>query len=180
MQLERRAETLFLGIRERSSYEGATVFRPLLEWTKAQLLAYCEANRVPYGIDETNLSPKYRRNAVRAAMARWPSAQKDELWERVARFNAANAPAARRALMLAARFEATRSAALLLGQGEAEAFHAAFEWFRLRGVRFGRAKYEAFAALLRKNDPRKLLRVKEGLALRVQKGRVLLVRTRKK
>lgn len=40
-------------------------FRPLLPFTKNQILKYCEENAVPFRVDESNLESKYARNFFR-------------------------------------------------------------------------------------------------------------------
>lgn len=41
------------------------LFRPILSYTKLEVLQYCEENSVPYRIDESNLESKYARNFLR-------------------------------------------------------------------------------------------------------------------
>lgn len=41
------------------------IFRPLLEFDKRQILAYCDKKSIPYRVDESNSDPKYSRNFVR-------------------------------------------------------------------------------------------------------------------
>lgn len=65
MQKKKRLGVSYYGLRKETVIEGVKVVRPLLEYTKKDLLAYCEANGVPYGIDESNLENSYERNRVR-------------------------------------------------------------------------------------------------------------------
>lgn len=41
------------------------LFRPLLNYTKKEILDYCEINHIKYRIDETNFDTKYNRNKLR-------------------------------------------------------------------------------------------------------------------
>lgn len=41
------------------------LFRPILSYTKLEVLQYCEENSIPYRIDESNLGSKYARNFFR-------------------------------------------------------------------------------------------------------------------
>ncbi|MEQ9266209.1 MAG: tRNA lysidine(34) synthetase TilS [Balneolaceae bacterium] len=41
------------------------LFRPMLGYSKQEVLAYCEENSVPYRIDKSNLESKYARNFLR-------------------------------------------------------------------------------------------------------------------
>ena len=50
---------------ERTEAYGVTWVRPLLEISKAEILAYLDANQLSYSIDETNADVNYTRNWVR-------------------------------------------------------------------------------------------------------------------
>lgn len=56
----------WLGIRDRIRMQGVWVLRPLLETSRQSLLDYLAAERLPYRIDSSNLTGKYRRNRLRA------------------------------------------------------------------------------------------------------------------
>ncbi|MEO6991336.1 MAG: tRNA lysidine(34) synthetase TilS [Candidatus Baltobacteraceae bacterium] len=49
--------------------EGLELVRPLLRVEPARLRAYAERAHLPFALDPTNRDPRYRRNAVRAALA---------------------------------------------------------------------------------------------------------------
>lgn len=53
------------GIQEKSIRNGYTILRPLLMYTKQDLINYCIENHVSFGIDETNLEDHYTRNQIR-------------------------------------------------------------------------------------------------------------------
>lgn len=53
------------GLEETTFIKNCKVIRPLLGVSKADLLKYCEENRVPYAIDSSNLSDKFLRNKIR-------------------------------------------------------------------------------------------------------------------
>ncbi|WP_088226290.1 tRNA lysidine(34) synthetase TilS [Desulfosporosinus sp. FKB] len=42
-----------------------SIIRPLLTFTKADIFQYCEQERLPYAIDQTNQQPVYVRNRIR-------------------------------------------------------------------------------------------------------------------
>lgn len=48
-----------------SVMDGMIVLRPLLNYTKQDLLGYCADNMVPYSIDVSNFETKYLRNQIR-------------------------------------------------------------------------------------------------------------------
>lgn len=43
----------------------APLFRPLLEFSKKEILAYCDEKSIPYRVDVSNTDPKYSRNFLR-------------------------------------------------------------------------------------------------------------------
>ena len=65
MQKSRKTKVFYLGLKENVIIYGARVCRPLLHYTKEELLNYCKNNDVPYGIDQSNKSRKYLRNRIR-------------------------------------------------------------------------------------------------------------------
>jgi tRNA(Ile)-lysidine synthase len=49
---------------------GMKVYRPLLSFTKARLVATCEENNVPFVVDPSNFDPKFtQRNAIRELLS---------------------------------------------------------------------------------------------------------------
>lgn len=54
-----------IGLVEKNYVKNILVWRPLLEYTKEEILKYCKENRIPYGIDESNLVDSYTRNKIR-------------------------------------------------------------------------------------------------------------------
>ncbi|MBQ8310881.1 MAG: tRNA lysidine(34) synthetase TilS [Clostridia bacterium] len=53
------------GIASARRFAGGTLTRPFLQVTKQEILAYCEANGVPFVTDGTNADPTYARNRIR-------------------------------------------------------------------------------------------------------------------
>ena len=54
-----------IGLEEVTQRENYTLVRPLLEYSKNELLAYLEQNDYPYFVDESNSDEKYERNLFR-------------------------------------------------------------------------------------------------------------------
>lgn len=65
MMLERGSSALYFGIKKRVRIYGLKVYRPLLKYTKKDLEHYCISHNIAYGIDESNLTYDYARNAIR-------------------------------------------------------------------------------------------------------------------
>jgi len=54
-----------IGLEPISQRDGYTLIRPLLEYSKKELLTYLQENKYPYFIDESNQNEKYERNLFR-------------------------------------------------------------------------------------------------------------------
>jgi len=65
MQENKNLVPAYYGLKEEMLYHGILVKRPLLQYTKKDLIAYCEANHIRYYIDCTNMSDIYERNRIR-------------------------------------------------------------------------------------------------------------------
>ena len=65
MQKKRQNLVSFYGIQEKTTINGVTIIRPLLNKTKKELLDYCHDNNVPFAIDSTNFDERYLRNKIR-------------------------------------------------------------------------------------------------------------------
>lgn len=68
MQRKRHATPQYYGIREELILHNILVVRPLLSYTKKDLLKYCEKHAIPYYDDESNFSDDYERNRIRHAV----------------------------------------------------------------------------------------------------------------
>lgn len=65
MQKQRHSKGCYHGIQEEVVLYGCRILRPLMAYTKQDLLAYCIEKQVPYGFDESNFSNDYTRNKIR-------------------------------------------------------------------------------------------------------------------
>lgn len=65
LQMKRKILPNHWGISEKTTIYGIDVVRPLLNYTKKELLDICVQNKVPFAIDKTNLENKYLRNRIR-------------------------------------------------------------------------------------------------------------------
>jgi len=80
-------ETIFINLIRGTGWRGLASFssddieRPLLNISKAEIIAYAIKNNLQWVEDETNYSPKYFRNRVRDLTARMTAAQRQQLLE---------------------------------------------------------------------------------------------------
>jgi tRNA(Ile)-lysidine synthase len=70
MRLTKGAGTVeLMGLEALSTRRAYRVIRPLLEFSKEELLTYLQSNSLPYFIDSSNFSDKYERNRFREAFS---------------------------------------------------------------------------------------------------------------
>ncbi len=65
IQKQRKSTKLHFGLKLESIYQSMKVLRPLLGYSKQQLLEYCIDNNIPYSIDQSNVQAIYLRNKIR-------------------------------------------------------------------------------------------------------------------
>ena len=65
LQTQRKSNVTYWGLKESTEIMDVKIYRPLLSYTKDDLLKYCLKNAIPYGIDESNLTNDYKRNLIR-------------------------------------------------------------------------------------------------------------------
>ena len=65
LQKQRKNLVNYYGIKSATTIKGMKVLRPLLNFEKKALQAYCDDNNIPYAIDQSNLQPIYERNKIR-------------------------------------------------------------------------------------------------------------------
>jgi tRNA(Ile)-lysidine synthase len=66
MQLTKGAGLVeLIGLEKKSIKDGYIVYKPLLDFTKDELVEYLEKNSIKYFIDDSNFDQKYKRNYFR-------------------------------------------------------------------------------------------------------------------
>ncbi len=65
MQKKRQNLPVFYGISPKTIINNTLIIRPLFNYSKQELLKYCEQNKVPFAIDSSNLEDRYLRNRIR-------------------------------------------------------------------------------------------------------------------
>lgn len=65
MQKSRKNLVNYYGISEYTIIKGVNIIRPLLRFSKKELLNYCLDNNIDFSIDKTNLENDYLRNRIR-------------------------------------------------------------------------------------------------------------------
>lgn len=65
MQKQRQNCPIYYGIKENTVISGVNIIRPLLSYSKNELLSICEKNNVPFSIDKTNYDQSINRNRIR-------------------------------------------------------------------------------------------------------------------
>ena len=91
MQKKRGGIVKYSGIAEKTTIFGVDVIRPLLSYSKQDLLDYDKENNVPFSIDVSNLSDAYERNKIRHDVVEKMSRQeKDSILHRIEELNSNN------------------------------------------------------------------------------------------
>jgi tRNA(Ile)-lysidine synthase len=88
-QITRKSNVNFYGLTQSTKLFGMRVDRPLLDYTKEELLEYCYNHQIEYGIDESNTNLMYTRNKIRKALAELTHNEKDELFKIKNEYNSA-------------------------------------------------------------------------------------------
>lgn len=84
LQKKRKNLVIHYGLAEKTNIKGMNVYRPLLSYTKQELLSYCDKLSIPYSIDKTNLLPIYERNKIRINfVSRLNPIQRKEILEEI-------------------------------------------------------------------------------------------------
>lgn len=65
LQRKRGGFVEYFGIKKQTRIFKMNVVRPLLTFTKEDLVSYCHKNNVPHAIDKSNLSDDFSRNVIR-------------------------------------------------------------------------------------------------------------------
>ena len=65
LQKQRQNFPIFYGIKEKTIINGVQIIRPLLDYSKGQLLDICKQADVPFSIDQSNFDTKIKRNKIR-------------------------------------------------------------------------------------------------------------------
>lgn len=65
MQKSRKGIPETYGLNQCCIILGSKIIRPLLHYSKQNLIDYCRGNNIEYGIDESNLEDCYERNRIR-------------------------------------------------------------------------------------------------------------------
>lgn len=88
MQQKRKSIVKQWGIAEEITIFDVRVIRPLLGYSKQELLKYDDENNVPYAIDISNLSDDYERNRIRhSTVEKLTKDERTEILNKIANLN---------------------------------------------------------------------------------------------
>lgn len=79
MQKEKNIIPQWYGLKEETMYHGVRLVRPLLAYTKEELVQYCHMHNLHYYIDHTNLEPVHTRNVIRQDVSSFSKEKRMEL-----------------------------------------------------------------------------------------------------
>lgn len=78
-QKERKMYSDVIGMAKKTKIKGIDVWRPILKYTKEEILEYCDNYKIEYGIDESNLELNYSRNRIRDKIKRMDKEEYEDL-----------------------------------------------------------------------------------------------------
>lgn len=88
LQKERQNYPIFYGIKEKTTIMGVNIIRPLLTFSKQDLLDICVKNKVPFSIDQSNFDTKIKRNKIRhEVVAKLTAGERNKLLREIDREN---------------------------------------------------------------------------------------------
>lgn len=79
-QKTRKSKVDIFGLTKEMMFKNVLLIRPLLVYSKEELLHYCEKEHLSYGIDESNESEQYSRNRLRKQLAIMSDEEKETLY----------------------------------------------------------------------------------------------------
>lgn len=88
MQVNKKLGVDYYGLAKKTFLYDVIVDRPLLGFTKNELIKYCHDNSVEYGIDESNKTNAYERNRIRhSKVEKMSDAEKNEMVKIIDKLN---------------------------------------------------------------------------------------------
>ena len=88
MQKTRQNLVEFYGIKQNPIIFDVKIIRPVLQYTKQDLLLFCQVNGVEYSIDKTNLQDIFLRNKIRhQVVEKMSRKERDEILKEIAQKN---------------------------------------------------------------------------------------------
>lgn len=86
-QKTRKSKVDIFGLTKEMMFKNVLLIRPLLVYSKEELLHYCEKEHLSYGIDESNESEQYSRNRLRKQLAKMSDEEKESLYKEKEQLN---------------------------------------------------------------------------------------------
>ena len=85
---QRNIITKYYWLKEEIVLYGMTVYRPLLNLYKQELVEYCHINNIEYSIDSTNLENNHLRNKIRNnILSKYNEEDKENLLKKIIKEN---------------------------------------------------------------------------------------------
>ena len=89
LQKQRQNFPIYYGINDKTSVFGVDVIRPLLGYTKQDLMNLCIKNSVPFSIDQSNFDTRIQRNKIRhEVIAKLSTGERNNILKQIDRENA--------------------------------------------------------------------------------------------
>ncbi len=87
MQEQRKSLASYYGLQASTNHLGINLLRPLLSYSKQDLINYCHQKDITFGLDESNDDLKYTRNSVRQKLRSISSDKTKTILEKIIDLN---------------------------------------------------------------------------------------------
>ena len=135
MQKKRNITPNFYGLKKESVYKSISIIRPLLSWSKKDILSYCQENDIDYGVDESNLLDGYKRNKIRHSIVdKLNGKEKKDIVEEIKEKNIKLAKEQRETKALYKKFKERYQANFIIELSKIKAINVLREWFHKNDI----------------------------------------------
>ncbi len=175
MQKQRNITPDYYGIRDQVEFLEMVIHRPLLKYSKNELIKYCQDHQIEYGIDESNLENAYLRNLIRNITVDKMSDQ--EIFEILEKINSENQilkNIVKATLINFKRFSINYKVDCLLAIKKEEAINVLRYWFKQNDIyNLSMEEYVNIIAYL-KSDSTSEYKVNNDYSLFKEYGKLVL------
>lgn len=175
MQILNNKLSLFLGIKKQNYYQDFIILRPFINIWKKDLQTYCDLKKIPYGIDESNFSLKYKRNEIRAKLAKWNDDELLYFVTSIKEYNEKNKNFYNKVFSFYQTWKINKFVDDLIFKDIEFIFHVMFEMFNEYNLKFSMNKFKAILTLMQKNNPTKYLRLGNNKQAIVRKKTLIII-----
>lgn len=177
MQLRKKKDVLFLGIRKITYIKDFVIYRPLINKWKNDLQKYCNQKNITYGIDESNFDKKYNRNAIRYEISKWSIKKINDTLNRIKEFNNKNKFIDKKTKDFYNNWKKNFYIKELFFSNKSDKFifHVLYLMFVEYNLKFSKNKFEMIMKFVNKNNPNKIMRISNDKKIFVKNWKLFFI-----